>query len=1604
MTLPAEPVHRSKLEAVVQSLESHIAGGFAGRFAEELFCKADIGELENYETGDLAALAASAFESFRVRKGHQPKVVFSDCTVKGTGFLVIDIVNDDMPFLLDSVISELRDRGLTPELVAHPIFEVRRDPEGQLSSIDVARAGTRSALHESFIHLQIRKTRPLLPPKYLKDGILRVLADVRTAVSDFEAMTDRLHCAVSEFERKPPPVPAGEVAEALAFLRWLGDGNFTFLGARDYDYSGGRDTGQLVPKAESGLGLLRNTAMRPLLRGEGQPSLTPQIRSYFLNSPPVIVAKGNDRSTVRRRVHMDVVGVKLYGEGGRITGQLRLAGLFTASAYTLSTLNIPLLRLRTGQVLCSSGYPHDSHSERALLNVIESFPRDELFQISAGQLAKISGEILKTDLTSRPRVFIRRDEFERFVSAFVYVPRERYNTDVRVAVLKMLEAAFCGRFESFTPFFSDGAMVRIHYVIWRNVEALKDAEEADLEREVEKIVRTWSDELHDRLLKHYGAAAYRLADKYLNAFPAGYQETNRPSRALEDIRGLEKLGPDLKTEIDIHRDDPLDRQSVRATLLQVDEPLTLSKRVPIFENLGFDVISERTFELTPKISGKQRRVYLHDSSLHLPDNGGNDLLGRGENLEKGFLAIWSGEAQNDGFNGLILNAGLHWRQAALLRAYGAYYRQTGAPYGNVYVSQVLNKHANTAGELFALFDRMFNPASGSDPEGRDAGRARISARIAAALDKIPVLDEDHILRNLLAMINATLRTNFYHRSSGGKLPETIAFKLRSSEIDWLPAPKPFAEIFVYSPRFEGIHLRGGPIARGGIRWSDRPQDFRTEILSLAKAQQVKNVVIVPQGAKGGFVPRLRKQASREAAQAEGVTCYKSFVSSLLSLTDNRVKGEIVSPERTVRRDGDDPYLVVAADKGTASFSDIANEIALSRNFWLGDAFASGGSAGYDHKKMGITAKGAWEAVKRHFREMDIDIQTAPFTVAGIGDMSGDVFGNGMLLSKAIKLVAAFDHRDIFIDPDPDPAVSFAERQRLFDLPRSSWQNYDRSKISKGGGVYSRDEKYITLSAEAQKLFGVGPAITPAEIMEAIVRAPVDLLWFGGIGTYVRASGETDAQVNDKANDAIRAPAKDVRAKVIGEGANLGVTQRGRIEFALRGGRINTDAIDNSAGVNTSDAEVNIKIALGAAAASGKLDTPARNELLAAMTDEVAASVLRNNYLQTLAISLAEMDGLADLGFQQRLMQTLEKQDHLDRALENLPSDAAILERQAAAKPLTRPELAVLLAFAKIDLNHSLIGSSVPDDPHLGRALRAYFPPLMQERFAGEIAQHPLRREIIATRLANDIINSGGPTFIVRLIEETGNTPEDIAYAFAAVTAVYGLGTIYAGIDSLDGKIGGRQQLLLYRKVQELLRKQTAWFLRHGLSEESLEPEIERYRDGVERLAVNLAAALPKDAQARTQKEQERLQAEGVPPTLAERLAALGPLLQALDAVRVADTVGVPIADAAQAIFAIRNAFHLDELAAASEALAAGDYFDRLAVNSCLAAAASAQRALAKSVLKHQAAKGDFEAWRKHKEASAGRVAAAVAGMLEGRGLTLAKLTVGVAQLQDLAVA
>jgi len=1579
-----------------------VADDLAARFAAQLVAESGCSDLASDRAATFSALAAEAFENLRRRHSHAPEISIRSLTSHEGENIVIDIANDDMPFLLDSVLGELRELGLVPFLVAHPIFEVERDGNGVLAALAPAAPEPNGHARESVMHLEI--ARPGIAPSFetIDRALRRVIADTALVVGDFHAMTDRLKAAaISDIERNPPPASPQTNAEGLDFLRWIAEDNFIFLGVREFAYDA--RVGELVPQTERSLGLLRDPD-RIVLRVEPSRVLTPESRAYYLNAPPVVVIKANAKSTVHRRVHMDAIAVKLHDAERRVTGQIVFAGLFTASAFNLPVHDVPILRRTVKKVLQRSRHPAESHSGRALLNVLETFPREELFQISPERLSTVSEEILKTELAPRPRVLVRRDEFRRFVTVLVYVPREKHNTSVRERIEAMLAEAFDGRFEQTTPYYPESAMVRLQVEIWKADGDLLDPAERDLEAKVEDIITTWADRFSARVLAERGGDGQTLIEKYRDAFPAGYQERNDAERALKDIERFEKLREGHRTGIDLYRAADAEPGAVRATLQQLDEPLTLSRRVPILENLGFDVISERTYLLTPKANGGARRFYLHDIDLRLREGDAAAFCERRGALEDGFLAVWADAVPNDRFNGLILAAGLDWRQAALIRAYAAYYRQTGATYAAAYVAETLDKHGAIAADLFRLFEAMFDPAKGGDAD-REAARAEISARIFAALDAIPSMDDDRILRQLTSLIEATLRTNFYQKGPDGAPPETIAFKLRSRDIAWLPAPRPHAEIFVSSPRFEGVHLRGGPIARGGLRWSNRPQDFRTEILGLAKAQQVKNAVIVPQGAKGGFVPKATGGANRDATYDEGVAAYEAFVSSLLSLTDNLVKGEVVPPADTVRRDGDDPYLVVAADKGTATFSDFANEIAAKRGFWLGDAFASGGSAGYDHKKMGITAKGAWEAVKRHFREMNVDIQTTPFTVAGVGDMSGDVFGNGMLLSRKIRLVAAFDHRDIFIDPAPEPEASFEERQRLFERPRSSWQDYDRAKLSAGGGVYSRKEKSIVLSEAAQKLLGVGAQATPQDVMAAILRADVDLLWFGGIGTYVRASTETDAQAGDKANDAIRAAANELRAKVIGEGANLGVTQKGRIEFALAGGRINTDAIDNSAGVNTSDVEVNIKIALGRAVAEGKIDTPERNAILSAMTDDVAASVLRNNYLQTLALSVAESDGLAELGFHQRLIQSLVKDGRLNRAVEALPTDAQLAERAAQGKPLTRPELAVLLAYAKIVLEDDLVKSMVLDDPFLARELPAYFPPAMRERFAAEIDAHPLRRAIIATSLANDIVNRGGPTFVVRLTDETGQPPEAVACAFAAVSAIYDLPAIHAGLDALDGRIDSAAQLRLYRTARDLLRRQSGFFLRHHRFRDGLEQGIAPYARGVAALAAtfsgNAAALLPQRAVARLADAVARLQETGLSPEFARRFAALEPLAQALDIVRVAGDMEAPVEDAARVVFAIRDAFHLDDIAAASEALAAGDHFDRLAVDASLSGLASAQRRLARSILAQSARRSDFAAWRARNEAAVSRVAEGLAEVLSGRGLTLAKLTVAVAQFRDL---
>lgn len=1578
------------------------------QFARIFMANADEADLEGITPEGLAALITRGWE-FIVERMHgecRLRVInHDDIDAEPGPFTVIEILNNDMPFLVDSVMGEILERSHVVHMVSHPILHVKRSESGRVEGLAEANEDDRDTRKESYIHVHIARLEEEAERQELEETLSEILDDVGTVVRDWRSMIERINHAVSVYTNAPPPVPVADLAESIQFLKWLLANNFTFLGLRQLNFEGGAEQGELVPVDDSGLGILRDENVRVLRRGTSMVHMTPEIRKFFLAPAPLIVAKANVRSRVHRRAYMDYIGIKTFTEDGEIAGELRVVGLFTSAAYTSSVRKIPFLRHKTDLVVRRSGYPEDGHSGKALLNVLETFPRDELFQIDARNLYDVAMGIQKLELHPRARAFSRIDEFDRFVSIIVYVPRDRYSTEVRARICNFLAETYHGRVSAYYPFFPEGPLVRIHVIIGRFDGETPIREEAFLETEIEKIVRTWKDGLTDAIHETCQAADERpLLRKYSEAFPVGFQEAFPPSRALVDIERMERLGKDTPITIDFYDDDLTIPHRIRLALYNLEGPISLSRRVPILENLGFDVIDERSFRIAPEGVDGKGTVSFNDVVLETIDGEPIDLDVHGTRLENCFLAVWRGDADNDHYNRLVFKAGLDWREAAAIRAYGSYLRQIRVPFGQAYMSDTLVRHTDVAKALIELFRLRLDPKRPNEATSAEDAEEQIVGRIEAALEEIPSLDEDRILRHFLNLVRSTLRTNFYQIDDNGTLPPTIAFKFDSKRVEGAPSPRPYREISVYSPRVEGIHLRGGPIARGGLRWSDRAQDFRTEVLGLAKAQQVKNVVIIPSGSKGGFVPKkLPVGGAREEVQAEAVEAYKLFVSSLLSITDNLSGPDVINPEKVVRHDDNDPYLVVAADKGTATLSDTANEISTSRNFWLGDAFASGGSAGYDHKKMGITARGGWECVKRHFREMDRDIQTEPFTVIGVGDMSGDVFGNGMLLSKATKLLAAFDHRDIFIDPDPDPGPTWEERKRLFDIARCTWQDYNKDLISEGGGIFPRSAKSIKLTDEIRQMTGIEEqSVTPNQLIRALLQAEADLLWFGGIGTYVRGAGETDDDAGDRANDALRVTARELNFKAVGEGANLGMTQAARIEFAAAGGRVNTDAIDNSAGVNSSDLEVNIKIALGQAMEEGKLTLEERNVFLAEMTEQVAESCLLNNYLQSLAVSLIERRGLSDLGFQTRLMRDLERRDLLDRPVEGLPSDGEIAERQSQGEPLTRPELAVLLAYGKIDLYNALIESDVPDDPYFEQSLETYFPEKLREHYPEEIKTHRLRREIIATGLANAIINRGGSTMYVRLKDETGHAAEDIALAFTAATAVFDLGSLYDAIDKLDNRISGQLQLDLYLKIQDLLRLKTAWFLRHTNLGNGLSDAIKLYRDGMVTIADGFDECLPVSQIEALAETAAALEAKGIDKELAASLAALDVLADAPDISYVAEVTGRPVPEMAAVYSAAGDFFRLSSLRHAGEGLAVNDYFDRLAINSMSGALSAALRGITQDVVRNAEGKQAlFDEWYSANKAAVDRARSAIDEILDGGDLTLSRLTVAVTHLRDL---
>ena len=1590
--------------ALLKRIEPHLDATDDLKVYCSLLFAGETDGLEQYRAEALAELAQSSFAFASTKPHGRHSIRWQSVELAAASgrrpVTVVEIINDDMPFLVDSIVNELQARGLSAELVLHPILKVQRSSRGEFEAI--LGPGDRNwadGTQESWITLLLDRMTSEAADDLIS-SLSEVLKDVRIAVTDWHSMTARFERAAQALEASPPPIAPGLVSETLAFCRWLLDGQFTFLGLREYRLVGNDETGDLVPIPETGLGVLRNPKLH-VLSGRGEPlEMTPDMRSHFFAPHPLVISKSSIMSRVHRRVFMDYVGLKTYKEDGSLAGELRLVGLFTSQAYTQPPQQIPFLRHKVETVMARSEFAPGSHAAKALANVLATFPRDELFQIDEQLLLNWSREIVNLDLRPRVKVFARFERFERFVSVLVYIPRDRFSTTVRERIGDILAEVYGGHVRDFTPFFPEGPLVRVHYIIERHEETRLRIREQDLEAQITEATRTWDDRLTDALTKAGGNFA-ALAPKYLGAFPAGYTETFSAKRAIEDIARIERLSPEQPLAIDFHADEGEARR-LHAAIYRFDQPIPLSERVPVLENMGFFVIDERSYRVTPRIDGATREVALHDMVLEPADGIPIDLPLHDRRAEECFLAVCRGDAENDNFNRLVITAGADWREVAALRAYATYLRQIGVPFGFRYIGETLNRHAGVARDFLELFHTRFDPDRRWTREQRAEAEQRIRKRIQGALGQVASLDEDRILRHYLSLISATVRTNFFQRDEKGRPPATIAFKLAPELIDGLPEPKPYREIWVYSPRVEGVHLRFAPIARGGIRWSDRAQDFRTEVLGLAKAQQVKNTVIVPQGAKGGFVPKqLPRSGSRGEIAKEGLAAYRAFISSMLDITDNIVGGEIVPPDRVVRHDGDDPYLVVAADKGTATFSDPANEISLQHNYWLGDAFASGGSAGYDHKRMGITARGAWECVKRHFREMDIDIEAQPFRVVGVGDMSGDVFGNGMLRSRTIKLIAAFDHRDIFIDPDPDPEASFAERKRLFELPRSSWQDYNKALISRGGGVFSRSAKSIPLSPEMRSMLGVdAETMTPAELIRAILTCETDLLWFGGIGTFIRASHETNEQVGDRANDAIRVTAQEVRAKVIGEGANLAVTQLGRIEFARNGGRINTDFIDNSAGVNSSDLEVNIKIALGPAVASGRLDPQARRELLASMTEDVAAACLVNNYQQSLALSLAERRALRDAVYLSRLMEDLEERGLLDRKLQFLPSPQEMAQRQSTGIGMTRPELAVLLSLAKLALSKDLISTSLPDDPVCEPLLTNYFPEALRENFFEEIKAHRLRREIIVTGLTNAMLNRGGPAMAVRLADESGRGPGDVAAAFLIVSSVFHLPHLWHAVDALDGKMPGQAQLDLYLRIQDFLLEQVSGLLR-TVPLGDLAATIANYRAGVEELSHVFGECLTPAQLERVAASRQAMERSGATPEVAERIAALDVLSHAMTITRLARETNRPIMDAARIAFAASDYFHLDELKTLAAGLQIRDYFDRLAVNGAIYTLETARRALSREVLHEAIGAADFAAWEREHGGRLARAKMALDEIAATGDLTVSRLTVVASRVRDL---
>jgi len=1604
----AEKLKTQLIDEVVRFVGERIErkrGALIETFIRQFYANVPQSDIAGDSAEDLFGAALSLANFAQSRTPGQTKVRVFNPRIDEHGWrsphTVVEVVNDDMPFLVDSLTAELNRLELGVHLVIHPIMRMTRDAKGQLTAIGAPDGQPGDGKPESVMQLRVNQVATQEQLDAVKARMEIVLRDVRLAVADWQKMRAKLAAVIADATKRKLPLPKEEVAEVSDFLNWINDDHFTFLGYREYTFAGEGDAITYHIKKEAGLGVLSDPETRVFEGMRNLDALPPDVRSFLTQPKMILVTKANLRSTVHRNVHLDTIGIKIFNDKGEVVGEHLFAGLFTSVAYNRSPWEIPLLRHKVETVSKRAGFNPQSHDGKALAHILEIYPRDELFQIDIDELLETSLGILNLQDRQRVALFVRRDPYERFVSCFVYLPRDWQTTELRQRIQNILCKAFNGRVSNYFVHLTESPLARVHLIIATKPGEIPPYDVKELEQLVADACRSWADHLKEALIEAKGEAeGLNLLRLYGDAFPLGFEEYFNAHAAVSDIDRIEEALKYNRTAINLYRPIEAAENELHLKLYKSGDKIALSNVLPSLENFGLKVISENPFEIRPQ--GQEQSIWIHAFTMVTADGREVDIAAIRDKFHEAYAKIWDGQMEDDGFNRLVITAGLGWRDITLVRAYCKYLRQAAIAFSQAYMEATLNANPGITRNIVQLFHVRNDPAFTAN---RDEKSLQIVEKIGQKLDAVVNLDEDRILRRYLNAVQCTLRTNFYQPAAEGGPKEYVSFKLDSAKIEELPLPRPMVEVFVYSPRAEAIHLRGGKVARGGIRWSDRREDFRTEILGLMKAQMVKNAVIVPVGSKGGFVVKRPVQGDRDAVMAEVVHCYKTLMRGLLDITDNLVSGAVKPPVKVVRHDGDDPYLVVAADKGTATFSDIANSVSRDYGFWLDDAFASGGSAGYDHKKMGITARGAWECVKRHFRELDHDIQNVDFSCIGVGDMSGDVFGNGMLLSEHTKLIAAFNHMHIFLDPSPDVKKSFAERQRLFNLPRSGWNDYDTKLISAGGGVFERKAKSIKLSAEVKQRFGfTQDQVTPNELIQLLLKTEVDLLFFGGIGTYLKSSDETHADVGDRANDAVRVNAEEVRARVIGEGANLGCTQRGRIEAAMTGKRLNTDAVDNSAGVDTSDHEVNIKILINEAVAAGDLTLKQRDKLLAEMTDEVGQLVLRDNYLQSQALSIAEAQSYTLLDQQGRFMRGLERAGRLDRGIEFLPDDETMRHRVTQRIGMTRSESAVLLAYSKMALYDELLPSDLPDDPQLADDLITYFPKKLQEGYGPLIHKHRLRREIISTVVTNSLVNRMGATFIHVTKEKTGQSASAITRAYAITRGAFKLREMWSAIQALDNKVSASVQTSMLTEINRLAEQATLWFLRNGEHPLDIAANIKATAPGI----AAIETALPKiisaaDSQA-NQKRQGALQSAGVPEALARRISQLGSLAMILDVVKIAAQTKIKVENVAATYFAIGDQFNIDWLRTGAKALIGDSHWQRLAVFAIIDDLNTHQRDLTASVLANDLAltgEKAIEGWKAGRNAALPRAEALFADLRQVGKLELAMLAVANRALRSL---